>query len=263
MNVQVTTCPPQCFGVFWLCICWVWQGKPRNSISFRSVAAPLGTRLGLSKSSLDRQLKVMNLLLWLERSWQWANFQKCWTIPLNIVFFCSGKKGLVKEVKQYITLDCFLWAPSTLSCTVVCVLYVCICEHTRAHFSAFQWDFHKLPQSWAPGSAGWRALLKALLKLVYFCAAERLCNNGFPNDCHVWQLNSEGLFLYLSLLWRFLALNRDNNCIELQHCYLIKIQLSEEEIQDFGDTVSKDLGGGLRWNVSKGKGYTNVEIPYW
>lgn len=124
---------------------------------------------------------------------------------LNIVFFCSTKKDLVKEVKQYITLDCFLWAPSTLICTVVCVLYVCICEHTRAHFSAFQWDFHELSQSWAPGSAGWRALLKALLKLVYFCAAERLCDNGFPNDCRVWQLNSEGLFSYLRLSWRFFS----------------------------------------------------------
>ena len=74
MNVQVTTCPPQRFGVFWLCICWV---------SLRSVAAPLGTRLCRSKSSLDRQLKVTNPLLWLEGSWQWANFKKCWTIPLS------------------------------------------------------------------------------------------------------------------------------------------------------------------------------------
>ena len=62
--------------------------EPRNSISLRSVAAPLSTRLCRSKSSLDRQLKVTNLLLWLEASWQWANFQKCWTIPLRDACMC-------------------------------------------------------------------------------------------------------------------------------------------------------------------------------
>ena len=80
VNVQVTTCPLQHFGVFWLCICWVWWGKPRNSISLHSVAAPLGTWLHRSKSSLDWQLKVTNLLLWQEGSWQWAN----WTVELSL-----------------------------------------------------------------------------------------------------------------------------------------------------------------------------------
>ena len=94
-----------------------------------------------------------------------------WVVKYCIFLFCSRKKDLVKEVKQYITLDCFLSDPSTLSCTAVYMLYVCFCEHTKANFSAFQWDFHKLSQSWAPGSAGWRALLKALLKLVYFCGS--------------------------------------------------------------------------------------------
>ena len=101
LNVLVTTCPPQHFGVFWLCICWVWWGKPRNSISLRSVAAPLGTRLRRSKSSLDRQLKVTNLLLWLEGSWQWDNFQKCWT---NDRGYYLKKKCNIKILQQYIQL---------------------------------------------------------------------------------------------------------------------------------------------------------------
>ena len=107
VNVQVTTCPPQRFGVFWLCIDeGVWWGKPRNSISLRSAAALLGTRLCRSKSSLDRQLKVMNLLLWLEGSWQWANFQKFWTIPLRIlVYLISISVNSAETLRALCTKD--------------------------------------------------------------------------------------------------------------------------------------------------------------
>lgn len=54
------------------------------------------------------------------------------------------------------------------------MLHVCVCEHKieiSSCGSAFPWDFRKLPQSWAPGSAGWRARL-TLLKLVYLHAVE-------------------------------------------------------------------------------------------
>lgn len=81
----------------------------------------------------------------------------------------------------------------------VCCTFVFLKIKSSSFGSAFPWDFHELSQSWAPGSAGWKALLNALLKLIYLCVVERQCIHGFQIIVMFDNSILEGLVLYISL----------------------------------------------------------------
>lgn len=106
-----------------------------------------------------------------------------------------------KELAQQHTLDEFDRDPSTLLvCTVCCMLvFVSIKREMFSCGSGLPWNFHKLPESWAPGSAGWRACLSVSLKLVYCCTLERLCINSFQMT--VWMSCLTTQFCWVILVY--------------------------------------------------------------
>lgn len=77
----------------------------------------------------------------------------------------------------------------------------------------------------------------------------------FPSDFHVWHLNSYDLLLYFSPLQMCLALNRWKKKKIQSAVKLKKAQFSAEEMPK--ELLTRE------WVLSKGKGHSAVEIPYW
>lgn len=118
-------------------------------------------------------------------------------------------------------------------------------DHKRGFILNVGVDFHGFPQSlwklscrisWMTGSS------QRFDKARFIAVQWKDFVSQFPNDCHVWQLTSDGLFLLFGLSWRVIALNRDNHCVALRLYFLQwqKAQLSVREAQNCGGSMSNE-----------------------
>lgn len=127
-------------------------------------------------------------------------------------------------------------------------------DHKKGFILNVGVDFHGFPQSlwklscrisWMTGSS------QCFAKACFIAVQWKDFVSQFPNDCHVWQLTSDGLFLLFGLSRRVIALNRDNHCVALRLYFLQwqKAQLSAREAQNCGGSMSKE-----RWALESNVG---------
>lgn len=148
-------------------------------------------------------------------------------------------------------------------------MHVCFCENENKYPHTgmiFHEIFYKLSRSWAPGSAGWRALLNSLLKLVFLCVLDRDCVSEASKWLSCLTTQFWGRFFFPSVL----VYHEDFQLsIETTMIYIAAVMQYNKD-----STVSRGNTRVLRHNVTetvstkvecarKGKGHSALEIPYW